>query len=246
MVRVSLQGAFFAMGNSHRTNQGAVLLGTPERGLSMLHLEKALWAQGMQLVAGLDEVGRGCIAGPVVAAAVVLQTASADKLYKAGVRDSKTLSSGRRESLAQLIREYALDVAVGIVWPEEIDRLNILQASLKAMAEAIVGLGCCPDVLLVDGNQRVPCSIPQRTVVRGDACSISIAAASIVAKVYRDELMCRLALDYPIYMFQKHKGYPTKEHLDTIKCHGICEMHRKSFGPVKRCVSQGAGLFDAI
>lgn len=209
----------------------------------MLRLEAALWSEGVQVVAGLDEVGRGCIAGPVVASAVVLGPVSAKILYGAGVRDSKTLSAARREALERMIRECALSVAVGVVLPEEIDRLNILQASLKAMAVAVAGLVLRPDMLLVDGNQNVPCDIPQNAVVRGDACSVSIAAASIVAKVYRDELMCRIAADYPEYLFHKNKGYPTPEHIAALELHGVSSVHRKSFGPVRRCMPQFASLF---
>lgn len=209
----------------------------------MLEFENALWSKEVHRVAGLDEVGRGCIAGPVVAAAVVLHPLSANPLYKAGVRDSKTLSAGRRESLEKLIRECAIDVSIGVVWPEEIDRLNILQASLKAMAMAVAGLAHGPEMLLVDGNQSVPCDIPQRLVVRGDSCSISIAAASIVAKVYRDGLMCRIASDYPEYLFHKHKGYPTPEHIAALKRYGISNVHRKSFEPVRRYLSKAASLF---
>lgn len=208
----------------------------------MLKLETALWSHGVRMVAGLDEVGRGCIAGPVVASAVVLHSLSADMLYKAGVRDSKTLSAGRRESLEKLIREYAIDVSIGVIWQEEIDRMNILQASLKAMAVAVAGLSCRPDMLLVDGNQNVPCDIPQRAVVRGDSCSVSIAAASIVAKVYRDGLMCHIAADYPEYLFHKHKGYPTQEHIAALKRHGISNVHRKSFEPVRRYLTQAPSL----
>ncbi len=209
----------------------------------MLKLEIALWSDGVHRVAGLDEVGRGCIAGPVVASAVVLHSLSANILYRAGVRDSKTLSAGRRESLEKLIRECAVDVSIGVIWPEEIDRLNILQASLKAMAVAVAGLVRSPEMLLVDGNQNVPCDIPQRAVVRGDSCSISIAAASIVAKVYRDGLMCRIAADYPEYLFHKHKGYPTPEHIAALKLHGISNVHRKSFEPVRRYLTEVASLF---
>ncbi|MEZ0328166.1 MAG: ribonuclease HII [Dissulfuribacterales bacterium] len=209
----------------------------------MLKLETVLWSEGVHVVAGLDEVGRGCIAGPVVASAVVLSPVSANTLYKAGVRDSKALSAGRREALNRIIRECAADVAVGVVWPEEIDRLNILQASLKAMAVAVAGLVHRPNMLLVDGNQHVPCDIPQHAVVKGDSCSVSIAAASIIAKVYRDGLMCRLDAEYPEYLFHKHKGYPTQEHIAALERHGVSNLHRKSFGPVKRCVVNGVSLF---
>lgn len=209
----------------------------------ILKLETALWSEGVHVVAGLDEVGRGCIAGPVVASAVVLGPVFANTLYQAGVRDSKALSAGRRNALERIIRECAEYVALGVVWPEEIDRLNILQASLKAMAMAVAGLARRPDMLLVDGNQKVPCDIPQNTVVGGDSCSVSIAAASIVAKVYRDGLMCRLASDYPEYLFHKHKGYPTSEHIAALQRHGVSKLHRKSFGPVRRCMLNVASLF---
>lgn len=204
----------------------------------MLEIESALWSEGLQIIAGLDEVGRGCIAGPVVACAVVLEPISAAILYDAGVRDSKSLSGSRREALDGLIKDNAVAVAIGVVWPDEIDRLNILQASLKAMAEAVADLGIKPDLLLVDGNRYIPCDIPQQTLVKGDSRSISIASASVVAKVYRDRLMCRMADEYPEYLFQKHKGYPTKEHIEAIERYGVSKLHRKTFSPVRRCMHQ--------
>lgn len=181
-------------------------------------------------LAGLDEVGRGPLAGPVVAAAVILDPARPIE----GLLDSKRLSEARREQLAELIRERALAWAVGRADVEEIDRLNILQASLLAMQRAAAALDPCPLEALVDGNRcpELPC--PVQAVVKGDNCVPAIMAASILAKVSRDREMVALAEQYPGYGLEKHKGYPTRVHIEALQSLGVTEIHRRSFGPVRK------------
>ncbi len=181
--------------------------------------------QGLEPVAGVDEVGRGCLAGPVVAAAVILPY----NLESYGITDSKALSPHERDRLDNFIREKALSISVAQVDAPEIDSINILQASLKAMKLAVEGLEVRPRSILVDGNQPIPHTIPQKTLIHGDSISCSIAAASIVAKVYRDRLMERLSEEFPLYNFKQHKGYATKEHRRALELHGPCPIHRKSF-----------------
>ena len=189
------------------------------------HFEQILQDQGLWPVAGVDEVGRGCLAGPVVAAAVILPK----DLTEHGITDSKRLSATQREPLAEFIKEVAVSVSVARVEPMEIDRINILQASLLAMKLAVKSLSVQPRAILVDGNQQVPIDIPQKTLIKGDSRSCSIAAASIVAKVYRDRLMEEYGLEFPQYLFEKHKGYATKSHREMIRRFGPCPIHRKSF-----------------
>jgi ribonuclease HII len=178
-------------------------------------------------VAGLDEAGRGPLAGPVVAAAVMLDMGRPI----AGVNDSKQLSPKKRDALYDLITEQAAAWAVGEASVEEIDRINILQASLIAMKRALDAIACAWSLALVDGNCRIPSleNGRQLTVVRGDATSASIAAASIIAKVTRDRLMARYHETYPAYEFSLHKGYGTALHRERIRRHGLCEIHRRSF-----------------
>ena len=178
-------------------------------------------------VAGIDEAGRGPLAGPVVAAAVVLDPATAPE----GLRDSKTLTEKRREALADALRETAA-VGVGIASVEEIDRLNILRASLLAMSRAAADLPYPPDAYIVDGNMKPDLPAPAHTVVKGDAKSFSIAAASIIAKVTRDRMMRALALEFPQYAWEKNKGYGAKAHRDALAAHGVTPHHRKSFAPI--------------
>ncbi len=189
------------------------------------HFESILKDQGLWPIAGVDEVGRGCLAGPVVAAAVILPHDISSK----GVTDSKKLSTSQREKMAQLIESVALAVSVAQIEPQRIDKINILQASLEAMKLAVEGLSLKPKAILVDGNQQIPISLAQKTVTKGDSRSCSIAAASIVAKVYRDNIMTRYAQKFPHYLFDKHKGYPTQEHRLLLKKFGPCPIHRKSF-----------------
>ncbi len=175
--------------------------------------------------AGVDEAGRGPLAGPVVAAAVMLQK----EFQIPGLNDSKKLSHTKREKLFDEIKEKALYVGIGIVDNNEIDRINILQAALRAMEIAVENLKVSPDFLLIDGNQKTSLIIPQKAIIKGDSKSTSIAAASIIAKVTRDRIMSEFDSQYPEYNFTKHKGYPTKEHYEMIKKYGPCPIHRKTF-----------------
>jgi ribonuclease HII len=186
-----------------------------------------------KLVAGVDEVGRGPLAGPVVAAAVILDVTRPIE----GLADSKTLSARRREELSVLIKERALCWALGRAEVEEIDRLNILQASLLAMQRAVTALVLTPHSVMVDGNQppQLDCSV--QTVVRGDATVPAISAASILAKVARDAEMCEMDRRFPGYGFSGHKGYPTSVHLEAMKRLGISPIHRRSFAPVRQLMS---------
>lgn len=182
------------------------------------------------LVAGVDEVGRGCIVGPVIAAAVVLD----NRKPIAGLTDSKKLSAKRREQLAVLVRENALDYAIGRAEPSEIDRINILQASLLAMRRAVTMLKYKPDWVQVDGTFYPPIAYPGETVIQGDLHIAAISAASILAKVARDREMSLLDALYPGYGFADHKGYPTRLHLERLQTLGATELHRKTFAPVKK------------
>ena len=193
-----------------------------------------VWA-GPVLTAGVDEAGRGPLAGPVVAAAVIL-----DELHPIkGLRDSKTLGPVTRERLAAEVRARALCCSVAEASVEEIDRLNILQATLLAMRRAVEGLRLVPRQVLVDGNRLPTLTMPAEAIVKGDAKVAAIAAASIVAKVHRDALLAALHEQYPAYGFAQHKGYPTPEHLAALRLHGACIAHRRSFAPV-RAVLVGA------
>ncbi len=194
-----------------------------------LSIEKELWAKGLTAVAGLDEAGRGPLAGPVVAAAVVFP-AHMEPIV--GIDDSKKLSPEQREKLSVLIRERSL-FAIAEVTAGQIDEVNILQASLLAMRLAAEKLSRKPEFLLIDGNKKVPMDTPQRAIVKGDGKVLSIAAASILAKVHRDRLMGEFARQYPAYGFEGHKGYPTISHREAIKRHGPCPIHRKTFRGVK-------------
>jgi ribonuclease HII len=185
-------------------------------------------------VAGVDEVGRGPLAGPVVAAAVIL-----DDLQRIrGLRDSKVLGPVTRRRLAAEIRAKALCVCVAEASVEEIDRLNILQATLLAMRRAVEGLRLVPARVLVDGNRLPTLRVPAEAIPKGDATVPAIAAASIVAKVYRDELLERLHEQHPQYGFAGHKGYPTPQHLAALREHGACAAHRRSFAPVSAALQE--------
>lgn len=181
-------------------------------------------------LAGLDEVGRGPLAGPVVAAAVILDPARPID----GLLDSKRLSESRREQLTELIQDQALAWAIGRAEVEEIDRINILQASLLAMQRAAQALDPAPLEALVDGNRCPELACPSQAVVKGDDCVPAIMAASILAKVTRDREMVALDEKYPGYGLAKHKGYPTRAHIEALEQLGITEIHRRSFGPVRR------------
>ena len=183
--------------------------------------------------AGIDEAGRGCLAGPVVAGAVILPP----DFDLPGLTDSKKLSARRRAVLAQAIKAQAVSWALGFSWPGEIDRINILQATLKAMARALNALQVSPALVLVDGNQSFPSSLPQKTVIGGDALHPCISAASILAKTFRDDLLPCMGEHYPGYGLDVHKGYGTKAHLDALRQLGPSPAHRKTFrgvGPEPR------------
>jgi len=187
--------------------------------------EREIRAKGFRLVAGLDEAGRGPLAGPVVAAAVVLPL----RVRFPGVDDSKRLSGKQREEAFSLLQKKVAAIGLGIVEAEEIDQLNIHRASLKAMEKAVAALPCHPDFLLIDGLFTLNLPIPQEAIIKGDQKCLSIAAASIVAKVTRDRIMTACHREYPEYNFARHKGYATKEHLQAIEKHGHCRLHRLSF-----------------
>jgi ribonuclease HII len=178
------------------------------------------------LEAGTDEAGRGCLSGPVVAAAVILP----DSFMHPLLNDSKKLSEKQRQVLKPIIENEAISFGVGIVEPTEIDNINILQASILAMHKSIDALTVLPEFILVDGNKFNPFkNIPYETIVKGDAKYMNIAAASVLAKTYRDDFMESLHKLYPCYNWKKNKGYPTKEHREAIKNYGSCKYHRKSF-----------------
>ena len=184
-------------------------------------------------IAGVDEVGRGPLAGPVVAAAVILP----DMPVIPGLADSKSLTARCRQELARQIKRYALSWAVAEVSVAEIDQLNIFHASLLAMKKAVLSLKTQPDKLMIDGKFVPPgLALPAEAVVKGDTKIAAISAASIIAKVYRDQKMCDLAGDYPCYGFDQHKGYPTRQHLVALQTHGYCPVHRKSFKPVSTMI----------
>lgn len=191
----------------------------------LLTIERSLWSEGYSRVMGLDEAGRGCLCGPVVAAGVVLRPGDGIP----GVDDSKALTPGKREKLSAIIKEAALFWTVRELPPAEIDRMNILRASLTAMAQCAEAEGAEPDYVLVDGNRFQPMLVPHECVVGGDASSMSIAAASILAKVHRDRIMVELDAVCPGYGWARNKGYPTREHYAAIETLGVTTHHRRSF-----------------
>lgn len=196
-------------------------------------LERCLREKGYRRVGGLDEAGRGPLAGPVVAACVILNETGDQSRFV----DSKKISATMRSRLYRELQGTGAIIGVGMVSETEIDRCNILQASLLAMKKAVLSMSLEPDFLLVDGNQRVPVTIPQQTLVQGESKSASIGAASIVAKVFRDALMDRYHQQYPEYNFQQNRGYATLEHRRAIAKHGPCAIHRQSF----KCVREFIG-----
>jgi ribonuclease HII len=180
-----------------------------------------------ELIAGIDEVGRGCLAGPVYAAAVILPL----QPQLLGLRDSKALSASAREKLVPQIEQAALAWAIGVATPAEIDEINILQATLLAMRRALAALKIAPDLCRVDGNQNPQLGVATEMVIGGDGLHACIMAASIIAKVARDAEMRRLCAEYPHYGFSRHKGYGTPDHLRALRQHGPCAIHRRSFAP---------------
>lgn len=190
-----------------------------------LKYENQAKSQGYSFVCGVDEAGRGPLAGPVYAAAVILP----DGVIPEGVNDSKKLSEKKRESLFDIITVEALDYSIAYATAEEIDDINILQATFLAVKRAIAGLKMKADYAMIDGNRMPPLDIPGETIVKGDANSASIAAASILAKVSRDRFMLKMAEKYPRYQFEKHKGYGTKLHYQMLDEYGPSEIHRQTF-----------------
>jgi len=191
-----------------------------------LEFESQAFGEGYKFVAGVDEVGRGCLAGPVVAGAVILNRT---KVLPEGLNDSKKISKKNRELIAIEIKENALAYAFGQIEAEEIDEINILEATKKAMKLAVRNLSVKADFLLVDALELKDVDLPQQGIIRGDSISASIAAASIIAKVYRDNLMKDYAETYPEYGFERHAGYGTKFHFEALRNHGATPIHRKSF-----------------
>lgn len=194
--------------------------------------EGNLWAvedgckeEGYSLICGVDEAGRGPLAGPVCAAAVILP----EHLEIPGLNDSKKLSDKRRRELFPIIRESALAYGIGFASPEEIDEINILQATFLAMRRALAQLAVKPDLALIDGNRETDFGVPCKTVIKGDSLSANIAAASVLAKVSRDDLMLKAAEAYPGYGFEIHKGYGTKAHYAALEEKGPCAIHRRTF-----------------
>jgi ribonuclease HII len=195
--------------------------------------EEDLWRQGYQHIAGIDEVGRGPLAGPVVAAAVILSIQN-KPFWLFQVRDSKKLSPRKREFLSECIYKEALAVGIGVVPSETIDERGIVASTKLAMCSAVEELDVPPDFLLIDALTLSELDMPQKGIIKGDNLSLSIAAASIVAKVHRDRLMEEYDSSYPGYSFARHKGYPTTEHLKRLRHLGCCPIHRKSFAPVRK------------
>lgn len=196
----------------------------------MKQYERKLYAEGIRYIAGIDEVGRGPLAGPVVAAAVILP----DDFDILGVDDSKKLSEKKREELYTLITKYAVSYSIGIIDNATIDEINILEATKLAMKQAVEKLETKPEYILIDALTLKGIDVPQRGIIKGDSLSVSIAAASIVAKVTRDRMMGEYHHQFPQYAFDHNKGYGTKAHYEGIDSHGLCELHRRSF--LKNCV----------
>jgi ribonuclease HII len=191
----------------------------------MKNFDNSFLTDKIRLIAGVDEVGRGPLAGPVISAAVIFES----NVFIEGVNDSKKLTVKEREQLFPLIIKNSVSYSVAAVSHGQIDRINILQASLRAMSMAVKRLGINPDLILVDGNKTFNYYVPAIPIIQGDSKSFCIAAASIIAKVVRDGIMTRLNEYYPDYLWSKNKGYATKEHIRAIKTYGVCPLHRKSF-----------------
>lgn len=192
---------------------------------SMWEIEDSFYTQGYKVICGVDEAGRGPLAGPVCAAAVILP----EHLEIPGLTDSKKLTDKKRRDLFPVIQERAIAFGIGFASEQEIDEINILQATFLAMRRAMEQLKVRPDLALIDGNRETDFSLPVRTVIKGDSLSLNIAAASVLAKVSRDDVMLRLAETYPAYGFDIHKGYGTRAHYEALEKFGPCPIHRKSF-----------------
>lgn len=193
--------------------------------INMWEIENSLYAEGYKIICGVDEAGRGPLAGPVCAAAVILP----EGLEIPGLTDSKKLTDKKRRELFPVIKEQALAYGIAFASHEEIDEMNILQATYLAMERAMAQLAVKPDIAMIDGNRAKDFGLPVRTVVKGDSLSANIAAASVLAKVTRDDLMVELAAQYPEYGFEVHKGYGTKVHYEALRTHGASPVHRMTF-----------------
>jgi len=193
--------------------------------ITMWEIEDSFYAQGVKVICGVDEAGRGPLAGPVCAAAVILP----EHIQLSGLTDSKKLSDKKRRELFPIIKEQAIAYGIGFASQQEIDEINILQATFLAMQRALDALEGKPELALIDGNREKDFGLPVKTVVKGDSLSANIAAASVLAKVTRDDLMLKLAEEYPQYGFDIHKGYGTKAHYEALREHGPCPIHRMSF-----------------
>ena len=201
--------------------------------VNLWEIENSLYSNGYKMICGVDEAGRGPLAGPVCAAAVILPKG----LILPGLNDSKKLTDKKRRELFPIIKEQAIAYGIGLASEGEIDEINILQATYLAMERAIAQLEGKADYALIDGNRAKDFGLPLRTVVKGDSLSANIAAASVLAKVTRDDLMLELAKEYPQYGFEVHKGYGTKQHYEALRQHGHCKIHRLSF--LKRFYGEG-------
>jgi ribonuclease HII len=208
-----------------------------------LVFEEQAWGTGFKFVAGIDEVGRGCLAGPVVAGACILDPT---KELPEGLNDSKQVSAKQRQEIAAELKEICVAYAIGSVTPEDIDRINILEATKMAMRLAIADLSPGADFLLIDALVLKGVGLPQKSIIKGDSISASIAAASILAKTFRDDLMHAYESEYPEYGFSEHVGYATKRHLDALKDHGPCPIHRKTFRGVLPKVKISLDIDDQL
>lgn len=200
----------------------------------LLKYEKELYEKGFKLIAGTDEVGRGPLVGPVVAAAVILP----QNYQLEGLTDSKKLSEKKRDKFYDIIMKEAVSVGIGVVDAKTIDEINILEASRLAMKKAIMNLKIMPEYVLSDAMKLNNIDIPYTDIIHGDALSLSIAAASVIAKVTRDRMMYELDVQYPLYGFAKHKGYPTKLHLENLRKYGVLDNYRFSYKPVKEILME--------
>ena len=210
----------------------------PTKQVNLYQYEEQLEDLGIKYIAGVDEVGRGPLAGPVVVAAVILPL----NLRIKGINDSKKLSAKKRDELYKIILNEALAVSVAFIDEKVVDEINIYEATKKGMLEAIAGLKIKPEHVLIDAMPLRELEIPHTSIIHGDAHSASIGAASIIAKVTRDEYMDKMDIKYPNYGFKHHKGYCTKEHLESLEKYGPCEIHRKSFAPVKKFYTRQLAL----
>ncbi len=200
----------------------------------LLKYEKELYKNNITLIAGVDEAGRGPLVGPVVAAAVILPK----NYHLEGLNDSKQLTEKKREEFFEILNKEAISIGVGIVSAKEIDEINILEASRKAMYIALDNLDVTPSYILSDAMSLNDIDIPSKPIIHGDALSLSIAAASVVAKVTRDHIMYEMDKEHPEYNLKKHKGYPTKEHLELLKRYGVFEEYRFTYKPVKKILEE--------